>query len=74
MDTQEMQSSEDRETLARLATSAENSGAHSEVAIEKYLRSVLAVENELTLDRLRQVCVHVSIMCVVCYTACFYVC
>lgn len=62
MDTQEMQSSEDRETLARLATSAENSGAHSEVAIEKYLRSVLAVENELTLDRLRQVCVHVSIM------------
>ncbi|XP_056621125.1 kinesin-like protein KIF13B [Triplophysa dalaica] len=50
----EMQSSEDRETLARLATSAENSGAHSEAAIEKYLRSVLAVENELTLDRLRQ--------------------
>ncbi|KAA0708237.1 Kinesin-like protein KIF13B [Triplophysa tibetana] len=50
----EMQSSEDRETLARLATSAETSGAHSEAAIEKYLRSVLAVESELTLDRLRQ--------------------
>ncbi|KAI7799898.1 kinesin-like protein KIF13B [Triplophysa rosa] len=50
----DMQSSEDRETLARLATSAENSSAHSEAAIEKYLRSVLAVENVLTLDRLRQ--------------------
>lgn len=30
--------------------------ADSEAYIEKYLRSVLAVENILTLDRLRQVC------------------
>ncbi|XP_069036060.1 kinesin-like protein KIF13B isoform X2 [Lepisosteus oculatus] len=47
--------SEDREMLARLATSVENQqSADSEAAIEKYLRSVLAVENILTLDRLRQ--------------------
>uniref|UniRef100_A0A7N8WIG8 Kinesin-like protein KIF13B n=1 Tax=Mastacembelus armatus TaxID=205130 RepID=A0A7N8WIG8_9TELE len=47
---------EDREMLARLAASAEeDQSADSEVAIEKYLRSVLAVENILTLDRLRQV-------------------
>ncbi|KAF7664331.1 hypothetical protein LDENG_00180450 [Lucifuga dentata] len=46
---------EDREMLARLAASAENDqSADSEAAIEKYLRSVLAVENILTLDRLRQ--------------------
>ncbi|KAM9354509.1 kinesin-like protein KIF13B isoform 2-T2 [Pholidichthys leucotaenia] len=46
---------EDREMLARLATSAEDDqSADSEAAIEKYLRSVLAVENILTLDRLRQ--------------------
>uniref|UniRef100_A0A7N8X9B1 Kinesin-like protein KIF13B n=1 Tax=Mastacembelus armatus TaxID=205130 RepID=A0A7N8X9B1_9TELE len=46
---------EDREMLARLAASAEeDQSADSEVAIEKYLRSVLAVENILTLDRLRQ--------------------
>ncbi|XP_039872765.1 kinesin-like protein KIF13B isoform X6 [Simochromis diagramma] len=46
---------EDREMLARLAASAENEqSAASEAAIEKYLRSVLAVENILTLDRLRQ--------------------
>nr|XP_055042010.1 kinesin-like protein KIF13B isoform X1 [Misgurnus anguillicaudatus]XP_055042011.1 kinesin-like protein KIF13B isoform X1 [Misgurnus anguillicaudatus] len=50
----DMQRLEDRETLARLATSAETSGAHSEAAIEKYLRSVLAVENIITLERLRQ--------------------
>uniref|UniRef100_A0A3Q3CQ15 Kinesin family member 13Bb n=1 Tax=Haplochromis burtoni TaxID=8153 RepID=A0A3Q3CQ15_HAPBU len=47
---------EDREMLARLAASAEDEqSAASEAAIEKYLRSVLAVENILTLDRLRQV-------------------
>ncbi|XP_020778849.2 kinesin-like protein KIF13B isoform X2 [Boleophthalmus pectinirostris] len=46
---------EDREMLARLAASAEEDPtADSEAAIEKYLRSVLAVENVLTLDRLRQ--------------------
>uniref|UniRef100_A0AAV2KE07 Kinesin-like protein KIF13B n=1 Tax=Knipowitschia caucasica TaxID=637954 RepID=A0AAV2KE07_KNICA len=46
---------EDREMLARLAASAEEDPtADSEAAIEKYLRSVLAVENILTLDRLRQ--------------------
>uniref|UniRef100_A0A3Q3GB92 Kinesin family member 13Bb n=1 Tax=Labrus bergylta TaxID=56723 RepID=A0A3Q3GB92_9LABR len=46
---------EDREMLARLAASTEDhESADSEAAIEKYLRSVLAVENILTLDRLRQ--------------------
>ncbi|XP_078130794.1 kinesin-like protein KIF13B isoform X2 [Sander vitreus] len=46
---------EDREMLARLAASTEDGqSADSEAAIEKYLRSVLAVENILTLDRLRQ--------------------
>ncbi|XP_067240555.1 kinesin-like protein KIF13B isoform X1 [Chanodichthys erythropterus] len=50
----DMQGSEDREMLARLATSTDNLGTDSEAAIEKYLRSVLAVENILTLDRLRQ--------------------
>ncbi|XP_028461510.1 kinesin-like protein KIF13B isoform X2 [Perca flavescens] len=46
---------EDREMLARLAASTEDGqSAGSEAAIEKYLRSVLAVENILTLDRLRQ--------------------
>ncbi|XP_052390788.1 kinesin-like protein KIF13B isoform X4 [Carassius gibelio] len=50
----DIQSSEDREMLARLAASTENPGAESEAAIEKYLRSVLAVDNILTLDRLRQ--------------------
>ncbi|XP_069559176.1 kinesin-like protein KIF13B isoform X2 [Brachyistius frenatus] len=46
---------EDREMLARLAASVEDDqSADSEAAIEKYLRSVLAVENVLTLDRLRQ--------------------
>ncbi|XP_061127923.1 kinesin-like protein KIF13B, partial [Syngnathus typhle] len=46
---------EDREMLARLAASADDDqSGDSEAAIEKYLRSVLAVENILTLDRLRQ--------------------
>ncbi|XP_031733157.1 kinesin-like protein KIF13B isoform X1 [Anarrhichthys ocellatus] len=46
---------EDREMLARLAASTEgDQSADREAAIEKYLRSVLAVENILTLDRLRQ--------------------
>ncbi|XP_051920237.1 kinesin-like protein KIF13B isoform X4 [Hippocampus zosterae] len=44
--------SEDREMLARLAASSES--ADDEAAIEKYLRSVLSLENILTLDRLRQ--------------------
>ncbi|XP_027012843.2 kinesin-like protein KIF13B isoform X1 [Tachysurus fulvidraco] len=49
------QSSEDREMLARIAANAENpKSSDNEAAIEKYLRSVLAVENILTLDRLRQ--------------------
>ncbi|KAJ8410332.1 hypothetical protein AAFF_G00203130 [Aldrovandia affinis] len=49
------QGSEDREMLARLAASTDNpQSADSEAAIEKYLRSVLSVENILTLDRLRQ--------------------
>ncbi|KAM3877162.1 kinesin-like protein KIF13B [Diretmus argenteus] len=49
------QGSEDREMLARLAASAPNNqSADSEAAIEKYLRSVLNLENSLTLDRLRQ--------------------
>uniref|UniRef100_A0A672Q2M5 Kinesin family member 13B n=1 Tax=Sinocyclocheilus grahami TaxID=75366 RepID=A0A672Q2M5_SINGR len=52
---QDSQSSEDREMLARVAASAENpKSSDNEAAIEKYLRSVLAVENILTLDRLRQ--------------------
>ncbi|XP_041106632.1 kinesin-like protein KIF13B [Polyodon spathula] len=47
--------SEDCEMLARLAANVKSTeSADSEVAIEKYLRSVLAVENILTLDRLRQ--------------------
>ncbi|XP_037102409.1 kinesin-like protein KIF13B isoform X2 [Syngnathus acus] len=47
--------SEDREMLARLAASAHSSeSADDEAAIEKYLRSVLSLENILTLDRLRQ--------------------
>ncbi|XP_077366872.1 kinesin-like protein KIF13B isoform X2 [Festucalex cinctus] len=46
---------EDREMLARLAASTDDDqSGDSEAAIEKYLRSVLAVENILTLDRLRQ--------------------
>lgn len=45
---------EDREMLARLATSAGKKAEDSEAAIEKYLHTVLAVENTLTLDRLRQ--------------------
>ncbi|XP_017287903.1 kinesin-like protein KIF13B isoform X2 [Kryptolebias marmoratus] len=46
---------EDRELLARLAASGEDDpSTDSEAAIEKYLRSILAVENVLTLDRLRQ--------------------
>lgn len=42
--------------LARLAAGAHNSqSGDDEAAIEKYLRSVLSLENILTLDRLRQV-------------------
>lgn len=53
---QDAPGSEDREMLARLAASAHNSqSADDEAAIEKYLRSVLSLENILTLDRLRQV-------------------
>lgn len=53
---QDIHGPEDREMLARLAASTEDhQSADSEAAIEKYLRSVLAVENILTMDRLRQV-------------------
>ncbi|KAM9435213.1 kinesin-like protein KIF13B isoform 2-T3 [Clarias gariepinus] len=48
------QGPEDREMLAKLATSAGKKAEDSEAAIEKYLHTVLAVENTLTLDRLRQ--------------------
>ncbi|XP_060773908.1 kinesin-like protein KIF13B isoform X2 [Neoarius graeffei] len=48
------QGPEDREMLARLATSTGKKAEDSEAAIEKYLHAVLAVENTLTLDRLRQ--------------------
>ncbi|KAF5892196.1 kinesin-like protein KIF13B isoform X1, partial [Clarias magur] len=48
------QGPEDREMLAKLATSAGKQAEDSEAAIEKYLHTVLAVENTLTLDRLRQ--------------------
>uniref|UniRef100_A0A8C7HR78 Kinesin family member 13B n=1 Tax=Oncorhynchus kisutch TaxID=8019 RepID=A0A8C7HR78_ONCKI len=54
----DVQGPEDREMLARLAASVDVQDVQSgdsEAAIEKYLRSVLAVENILTLDRLRQV-------------------
>ncbi|KAF0021586.1 hypothetical protein F2P81_026161 [Scophthalmus maximus] len=48
--------SEDREMLARVAASAHNNmPGEDEAAIEKYLRSVMSLENILTLDRLRQV-------------------
>ncbi|KAB0395978.1 hypothetical protein E2I00_020212, partial [Balaenoptera physalus] len=52
---QDAQGVEEREALARMAANVENTAsADSEAYIEKYLRSVLAVENLLTLDRLRQ--------------------
>lgn len=53
---QDAPGSEDREMLARMAASAHNSqSGDDEAAIEKYLRSVMSLENILTLDRLRQV-------------------
>uniref|UniRef100_A0A674JTB6 Kinesin family member 13B n=1 Tax=Terrapene triunguis TaxID=2587831 RepID=A0A674JTB6_9SAUR len=53
---QDAEGAEEREALARMAANVENAAsADSEAYIEKYLRSVLAVENILTLDRLRQV-------------------
>ncbi|KAJ0056298.1 hypothetical protein NL108_004575 [Boleophthalmus pectinirostris] len=52
---QDAPGTEDREMLARLAANAHNSqSGEEEAAIEKYLRSVLSLENILTLDRLRQ--------------------
>ncbi|XP_039207904.1 kinesin-like protein KIF13B isoform X4 [Crotalus tigris] len=52
---EDAQGAEEREALARMAANVEDAAsAASEVHIEKYLRSVLAVENILTLDRLRQ--------------------
>ncbi|XP_062979790.1 kinesin-like protein KIF13B isoform X2 [Elgaria multicarinata webbii] len=52
---EDAQGAEEREALARMAANVENAtSADSEAHIEKYLRSVLAVENILTLDRLRQ--------------------
>uniref|UniRef100_A0A8B9QT76 Kinesin family member 13B n=1 Tax=Anas platyrhynchos TaxID=8839 RepID=A0A8B9QT76_ANAPL len=52
---EDAQGAEEREALARMAANVEDAGsADSEAYIEKYLRSVLSVENILTLDRLRQ--------------------
>ncbi|XP_026527228.1 kinesin-like protein KIF13B [Notechis scutatus] len=52
---EDAQGAEEREALARMVANVEDAAsAASEVYIEKYLRSVLAVENILTLDRLRQ--------------------
>ncbi|XP_062944100.1 kinesin-like protein KIF13B isoform X2 [Cynocephalus volans] len=52
---EDAQGVEEREALARVAANVENpASADSEAHLEKYLRSVLAVENLLTLDRLRQ--------------------
>ncbi|KAG8506306.1 Kinesin-like protein KIF13B [Galemys pyrenaicus] len=52
---EDAQGAEEREALARMAASVgSTASADSEAHIEKYLRSVLAVENLLTLDRLRQ--------------------
>ncbi|KAM6221504.1 kinesin-like protein KIF13B [Rhynchocyon petersi] len=52
---EDAQGVEEREALARMAANVDNpASADSEACIEKYLRSVLAVENLLTLDRLRQ--------------------
>ncbi|XP_054573593.1 kinesin-like protein KIF13B isoform X2 [Eptesicus fuscus] len=52
---EDAQGVEERETLARMAANVENTAsADSEAYIEKYLRSVLDVENLLTLDRIRQ--------------------
>uniref|UniRef100_A0A8C5XDD2 Kinesin family member 13B n=1 Tax=Microcebus murinus TaxID=30608 RepID=A0A8C5XDD2_MICMU len=52
---EDAQGVEEREALARMAATVENAAsADAEAHIEKYLRSVLAVENLLTLDRLRQ--------------------
>uniref|UniRef100_A0A674JXP5 Kinesin family member 13B n=1 Tax=Terrapene triunguis TaxID=2587831 RepID=A0A674JXP5_9SAUR len=52
---EDAEGAEEREALARMAANVENAAsADSEAYIEKYLRSVLAVENILTLDRLRQ--------------------
>ncbi|XP_060045299.1 kinesin-like protein KIF13A isoform X4 [Erinaceus europaeus] len=46
---------EDRETLALMAARSENEGtSDGETYIEKYTRSVLQVENILSLERLRQ--------------------
>nr|XP_058144036.1 kinesin-like protein KIF13B isoform X2 [Dasypus novemcinctus] len=51
---EDAQGVEEREALARMAANVENPASDSEAYMEKYLRSVLAVENLLTLDRLRQ--------------------
>ncbi|XP_069584492.1 kinesin-like protein KIF13B isoform X1 [Ranitomeya imitator] len=48
---EDSQGAEDREALARMAADVD---CDNSTYIEKYLRSVLAVENILTLDRLRQ--------------------
>lgn len=48
---EDSQGAEDREALARMAADVDYDNT---TYIEKYLRSVLAVENILTLDRLRQ--------------------
>ena len=50
---------EDRESLAQMAASQNESDAiDGETYIEKYIKGVSAVESILTLDRLRQVRVY----------------
>lgn len=57
--------------LARLAASAHNSqSGDDEAAIEKYLRSVLSLENILTLDRLRQVDIDLQLNTLINWQAC----
>lgn len=72
---QDAQGAEEREALARMAANVEDAGsADSEAYIEKYLRSVLSVENILTLDRLRQVCFDSSTQSTVWQCKCFHKC
>ena len=62
---------EDRETMAKLAASgyAHQDSADGESYIEKYIKSVAAVESIITLDRLGQV--SVSVVCVTAKTSGF---
>ena len=62
---------EDRETMAKLAASGydHQDSADGESYIEKYIKSVAAVESIITLDRLGQV--SVSVVCVTTKTSGF---